>query len=398
MLCFLAVVLLRAAKFSEALIFNSNMSNFKPGGANSIHHPRTFGKEKVKYTFGLLGAPFEKGQEVALCVSLLMSSGRMKARLGGLGGDDRVSSKGSHYLFVQWQQSLSLGPYSDTHTNTCGDSAESWSISQLEGRDITTFPTNAIRLTSLLQSRVSSNVQDILSEGRVSVTLGGDHSISIGTIDAHMKSRGPVAVIWVDAHGDINTPDTSPSGNIHGMPLAVLSKELVDYWPDLPVFSWLNRSLSVRNIAIIALRDVDREERAIMDKFSIATYSMHHIDKLGVVNVVQEALSRIDPTSSLPLHISFDIDSLDPLEAPSTGTAVRGGITLREGIQLIEEVYNTGRLSAFDMTEVNLRLGNIRDSQLTLEAAKHLLRAVFGHQRRGDLPNETLISKLKSYK
>nr|CAD7590843.1 unnamed protein product [Timema genevievae] len=145
------------------------------------------------------------------------------------------------------------------------------------------------------------------------------------------------------------------------------------------------KPLSVRNIAIIALRDVDREERAIMDKFSIATYSMHHIDKLGVVNVVQEALSRIDPTSSLPLHISFDID-------------MRGGITLREGIQLIEEVYNTGRLSAFDMTEVNLRLGNIRDSQLTLEAAKHLLRAVFGHQRRGDLPNETLISKLKSYK
>nr|CAD7435972.1 unnamed protein product [Timema monikensis] len=88
---------------------------------------------------------------------------------------------------------------------------------------------------------VSINVQNILSEGQVSVTLGGDHSISIGTIDAHMKSRGPVAVIWVDAHGDINTADTSPSGNFHGMPLAVLSKELVEYWPDLPVMSWLNR-------------------------------------------------------------------------------------------------------------------------------------------------------------
>nr|CAD7262034.1 unnamed protein product [Timema shepardi] len=113
------------------------------------------------------------------------------------------------------------------------------------------------------ENKVSISVQNILNEGRVSVTLGGDHSISIGTIDAHMKSRGPVAVIWVDAHGDINTADTSPSGNFHGMPLAVLSKELVDYWPDLPVMSWLNRSLSVRNLAYIALRDVDREERHV---------------------------------------------------------------------------------------------------------------------------------------
>nr|CAD7408817.1 unnamed protein product [Timema poppensis] len=257
-----------------------------------------------------------------------------------------------------------------------------------------TFKIHSLEAVAAWTKEVSITVQNILNEGRVSVTLGGDHSISIGTIDAHMKSRGPVAVIWVDAHGDINTADTSPSGNFHGMPLAVLSKELVEYWPDLPVMSWLNRRytltddvsrvsgytetvsecpavkdqimlpisrypfsngetslsvdpcasicgqllnlihLSVRNLAYIALRDVDREERAIMDKFSIASYSMYHIDKL-----------------------------------------VRGGITLREGIQLIEEVYNTGRLSAFDMMEVNLRLGNTRDSQLTLDAAQHLLRA-----------------------
>nr|CAD7590842.1 unnamed protein product [Timema genevievae] len=219
MLCFLAVVLLRAAKFSEALIFNSNMSNFKPGGTNSIHHPWAFGKEKVKYTFGLLGAPFEKGQDKK-------------------GVDEFPETFRSLGLIKQLQDSVhpteirtSISPSSVVELNTT--SALANYATELM------FVCHVMIVITLLQ--VSSNVQDILSEGRVSVTLGGDHSISIGTIDAHMKSRGPVAVIWVDAHGDINTPDTSPSGNIHGMPLAVLTKELVDYWPDLPVLSWLNR-------------------------------------------------------------------------------------------------------------------------------------------------------------
>ncbi|CAG2055598.1 unnamed protein product, partial [Timema podura] len=229
------------------------MSNFKPGGANSIHHPWAFGKEKVKYTFGLLGAPFEKGQDkkgVDEFPETFRSLGLIK-QLQDSGIDVKdwgdanclgVSSLPHKTFKIHNLEDVSAFTKERSYKSSEHYAPKSLTKSPapFSHRGVQLmFVCHVMIVITLLQ--VSSNVQDILSEGRVSVTLGGDHSISIGTIDAHMKSRGPVAVIWVDAHGDINTPDTSPSGNIHGMPLAVLSKELVDYWPDLPVFSWLNR-------------------------------------------------------------------------------------------------------------------------------------------------------------
>nr|CAD7615412.1 unnamed protein product [Timema genevievae] len=133
-----------------------------------------------------------------------------------------------------------------------------------------------------------------------------------------------------------------------------------------------------------------------MDKYSITAFDMEDIEHKWMINVVSDALQSIDPSSNLPLHLSFDIDCLDSLEAPSTGTPVRGGISLQQGLQVMEQAHRTGRLSAVDLVEVNPSIGDERDVKLTIEAAKYLLQAVFGHKRRGNYPNDDLI-KLVEY-
>ncbi|OAD60562.1 Arginase, hepatic, partial [Eufriesea mexicana] len=195
--------------------------------------------------------------------------------------------------------------------------------------------------------------------------------------------KGNVAVIWVDAHADLNTNKTSESGNVHGMPVALLTSELADYWPHLPGMDWQQPMLSIRNVAYIGLRSVDRYERLVIEKFGITAFGMEDVERYGIHDVVYMALNKIDPNESKSLHVSFDIDSLDPLEAPCTGTPVRGGLSLREAVHLMEVLYRTNRLNAVDLVEVNPYIGNQRDIQLTVEAAIHIIQAGFGYTRRG---------------
>lgn len=142
----------------------------------------------------------------------------------------------------------------------------------------------------------------------------------IGTINGHLKSKNnDVGVIWIDAHADINTNKTSGSGNVHGMPLAVLSKELLPYWEcDLP--DWLNPKFLLKNLCYIGLRSVDTYENAIMHNLGIHYFDMYDVQRYGIHAVVTAALDRIDPQQRKSIHVSFDIDGLDPMEAPSTGT------------------------------------------------------------------------------
>ncbi|XP_048515371.1 arginase, hepatic [Athalia rosae] len=230
---------------------------------------------------------------------------------------------------------------------------------------------------------LSEKVQEILHDGRQVLTLGGDHSLGVGSIDAHVKVKKDVAVLWIDAHADLNTNATSESGNVHGMPVALLTKELSDYWPYLPGMDWQQPVLSIRNVGYIGLRSVDRYERLVIEKFGINAYGIRDVERYGIHEVVHMALSRVDPDSNKSIHVSFDIDSLDPLEAPSTGTAVRGGLTLREGVHLMEEIYNTGRLNAVDLVEVNPQIGSEHDVGLTVAAAIQIIQAAFGYNRRG---------------
>lgn len=170
--------------------------------------------------------------------------------------------------------------------------------------------------------QVSKQVANIIRDGRICLTLGGDHAIAVGTVDGHIQAKSEnIAVLWVDAHADLNTNKTSDSGNVHGMPMALLAKELSDYWPYLPGMDWQKPVMSIRNVAYIGLRSVDSYERLVIDKLGITAFGMEDIENYGIGTIVNMALERIDPENSRSIHVSFDIDSLDSLEAPSTGTS-----------------------------------------------------------------------------
>ncbi|XP_054015133.1 arginase, hepatic [Hylaeus anthracinus] len=300
---------------------------------------------------GIIGVPFEKGQ----------------CKEGVADGPKTIKAAG----LIQELQSLGLDvkDYGDILYKT----------KDVDGVSNMSHLGDVAGCTSIL----SEKVQKVLNDGRRVLTIGGDHSVGIGTIDGHVKVKKDVGVIWVDAHADLNTNKTSESGNVHGMPVALLTSELADYWPHLPGMDWQQPMLSIRNVAYIALRSVDRYERLVIEKFGITAYGMEDVERYGIHDVVNMAVNKIDPDDSKSLHVSFDIDSLDPLEAPSTGTPVRGGLSLREAVHLMEELYRTNRLNAVDLVEVNPRIGDSRDVRLTVEAAIHIIQAGFGYTRRG---------------
>lgn len=174
------------------------------------------------------------------------------------------------------------------------------------------------------------------------IVLGGDHSLSMGSVSG--VARGRVGVIWVDAHGDFNTPETSPSGNIHGMPLAVLSGL------GHPRLTEAFRAVDPKDVVLIGVRSLDPGEKRLLRELGVAVYTMHEVDRLGVARIVEEALERL---AGLPLHVSLDADVLDPTLAPGVGTPVPGGLTYREAHLLMELLAQSGRVRSLDLVEVN---------------------------------------------
>uniref|UniRef100_A0A1B6CW41 Arginase n=2 Tax=Clastoptera arizonana TaxID=38151 RepID=A0A1B6CW41_9HEMI len=232
--------------------------------------------------------------------------------------------------------------------------------------------------------KLSDKVYEILEVGSKVITLGGDHSVVVGSADGHIRSKKDISLLYIDAHTDLNTAHTSSTGNVHGMAVALLVKELEDYWPYLPGMDWQKPVLSVKNLAFIGLRSVDNYERLMLDKFNISAFGMEDVDKYGIHKVTEMALNSIDPDGTRSLHVSFDIDSLDSLEAPCTGVPVRGGLTLREAISIMEVVHLTKRLYALDIVEINPLIGTMNDVKKTVEAATHVAMAGFGSSRLGN--------------
>ncbi|KAK2749333.1 Arginase, catabolizes arginine to ornithine and urea [Onygenales sp. PD_40] len=234
---------------------------------------------------------------------------------------------------------------------------------------------------SAVTQKLSQQVYEHARQGKFVLTLGGDHSIAVGTVSGIAKAIRELhggretALIWVDAHADINTPETSESGNIHGMPVAFLTGLAREERED--VFGWLREDhlVSMRKLVYIGLRDVDREEKRILRENGIRAFSMHDIDKHGIGRVVEMALAHIG--NDTPIHLSFDVDALDPQWAPSTGTPVRGGLTLREGDFIAECVHETGNLVAMDLVEVNPSLEIIGANE-TIRAGCSLVRCALG--------------------
>ena len=225
---------------------------------------------------------------------------------------------------------------------------------QVEDAGNLQIPANVSVPESGLVSTVRGICEDIyqqargsLAGGRLPLFLGGDHSIAIGTVGGVTNER-ECGVLWIDAHGDFNTPDTSASGNIHGMPLAVLlgrgDERLVDVGRP-------GRKLDPRDVVVIGLRQLDPRERDMLKASGMGLYTMRDVDERGASAVAEEALTRLEHRSAL--HVSLDLDALDPGEAPGVGTPVEGGLSYREAQLLMELVADTGKLGSMDVVEVN---------------------------------------------
>jgi arginase len=180
---------------------------------------------------------------------------------------------------------------------------------------------------SACNEALANKIEEIKRDNWMSIALGGDHSIAIGSISGllrHIRAEN-LCVLWIDAHIDMNTNTTTPSGNMHGTPCSLLVKELRSEWPTIPELEWCRAELSLSNFCFIGLRSIDYFERIMMEKYGINYFDMRDIEKMGIEKVMHRALEILNPTGEKHLHVSFDIDALDPLHAPSTGTPVIGG-------------------------------------------------------------------------
>lgn len=224
-----------------------------------------------------------------------------------------------------------------------------------------------------VSKELARTLDDVVERGRFPLVLGGDHSIAIGTIAgvAHYHQR--MGLIWFDAHGDLNTEDTTPSGNIHGMPLAV---SLGFGHPDLVQIGGYSPKIYPQNIVIIGARQLDEGERKLIDDQQIRVFTMHDIDRLGMARVMDEALHIVtDGTDGV--HLSLDLDGVDPKDAPGVGTPVTGGITYRESHLAMEILAEADILTSAEFVEVNPILD---DANRTAKVAVALIGSVFGEK------------------
>lgn len=222
---------------------------------------------------------------------------------------------------------------------------------------------------------VAARVRSALEAGQVPVVLGGDHALAAGSIAgaaAHLAASGQrLGVVWVDAHGDLNTPATSRSGNVHGMPLAALlgngDKAMASVGGTLG-------SIKGSDLALVGLRDLDQSEQAHIRKWNLSAFTMRALDERGLRSVMEQAIG-IATKSTGGLWVSFDMDVIDPDEAPGVGTPVPGGITYREAHLAMEMLADTGKLVGLDVVEVNPVLD---ERNRTAEIACELILSALG--------------------
>ncbi|KAI8369622.1 arginase [Radiomyces spectabilis] len=230
------------------------------------------------------------------------------------------------------------------------------------------------KYVSAVTQYVAKQIAQAAKEKKFLLNLGGDHSSALATVSGVFEAYPDACLIWVDAHADINTPATSASGNVHGCPLSFLTGIAGNH----PDFGWVKPCLQADRLVYIGLRDVDDPEKKIIKDLNIKAFSMHHVDKYGIGKVVEMALDHVNPNRDRPIHLSFDVDALDPSVAPSTGTPVRGGLTFREGHYICERLAETGLLVAADIMEVNPALLDDQCVFKTVETGCSLARCCLG--------------------
>jgi arginase len=214
---------------------------------------------------------------------------------------------------------------------------------------------------------LAKNLEEILEAGELPLSLGGDHSIAIGSIagfSAHCRKRNETpGLIWFDAHADMNTPETTPSGNIHGMPLAVI----LGYGaPELINIAGFTPKVNPEFVVHVGARDIDRGERELIQKLGIRAITMREIDERGMSACMDEAIAIVARASGYA--VTFDVDALDPGDAPGSGTLVRGGLTYREAHLAMEKIAEAGGLRALEVVEINTALDvNNKTAELGVE-------------------------------
>lgn len=223
--------------------------------------------------------------------------------------------------------------------------------------------------------RTHACVTSGLDHGCLPLILGGDHSLSIGSVSAvarhYRQEKRRVGVIWVDAHADMNRPETTPSGNIHGMSLAVL----MGFGHErLTALSGGEPSVRPENVTVLGARQLDQGERDLISELGVRVITMSEIDERGAAACMDEALERAND-GTVGFHLSYDLDSLDPMEAPGVGTPVQGGLTYREGHLVCEKAAATQRLVSFEMVELNPVLD---DRNRTAHMAVGLIASALG--------------------
>jgi arginase len=221
-----------------------------------------------------------------------------------------------------------------------------------------------------LCDRVAKLVEQARLRGETPLVLGGDHSIALGSLVGMAEVHGPGGVIWVDAHGDLNTPETSPTGNVHGMVLAAaldLAGDVFHY------DDWRLPAIETGKLALVGVRSLDKGERELLKRLEAKVFTMSEIDKRGIEPCMREALQHAGGGAFL--HLSFDMDAVDPEHAPGVGTPVRGGLSYREAHLAMETVAESGSVDSFDVVEVNPVLDR---ENATGKLAVELIASAFG--------------------
>ncbi len=195
---------------------------------------------------------------------------------------------------------------------------------------------------------IADHVAAIARGGRVPIVLGGDHSVALGTTVGMAKEHGPGGVLWLDAHGDLNTPETTPSGNVHGMPLAAALGHGGEL---LSRPGWVLPAVDPAQVALVGVRSLDEGERQLIAALDLTVFTMSDIDRRGLDAVLAEAIALVQGAAFV--HVSLDLDVIDPQAAPGVGTPVRGGLSYREAHLALELVAEASAVSSLDVVEVN---------------------------------------------
>lgn len=223
-----------------------------------------------------------------------------------------------------------------------------------------------------VSENLSKATSEIVKKGNFPLTLGGDHSIAVGSISGISQHYENLGVIWYDAHGDLNVPEESPSGNVHGMPLRILAGDGPDELVNINDFT---PKVKPENIVLIGMRDLDEGERKYIKDKNIKTFTMADIDRFGKQEVIERSLEYLKSRNIDGLHFSLDVDALDPAETPGTGTRVMGGLSYRESHFALELLNESKLVTSMDIVEVNPLIDN---SNHTAEQAVALLGTFFG--------------------